>query len=362
MTKKKLRKKAKILLFVASFLIMFMILASGFYVYLTSPIDKNSDAVIEVAINSGSSTSSIAKTLKTRELIKSELLFKLVAKLNRNKTLKASVYQLKKSMNLYQIIDILTEGNKYNPNAVTITFVPGGTVKKYALQIEKYTNHTYTEVMNKLSDKNYLQTLIDKYFFLGSEILNPSIYVPLEGYLLPNTYEFKNKDVSIEDIIEVMLNNTEKELTKYKDIFGNSTRSIHEYLTLASMLELEGTNENNRKMIAGVFNNRIERNMNLGSDVTTYYGLQHEMTSDLTAAQFAEANAYNTRAKEMAGKFPVGPICNPSPSSIIAATSPTPSDNLFFVADKHGKIYFTKTETEHYQKVNEIKEAGDWIW
>lgn len=362
MTKKKLRKKAKILLIVASFLIIFMISSSFLYVYLVSPVDKNSDAIIEVDINSGSSTSQIAKTLKTRELIKSEFLFKVLAKLNNNKTLKASVYQLKKSMSLYEIMGLLTEGNKYNPDAIRITFVPGGSVKKYALQIEKYTNHTYTEVMDKISDTTYLQTLINKYFFLNDEILNPNIYVPLEGYLMPNTYEFKNKDVSIEEIIEVMLNNTEQELTKYKSIFDNSTRSIHEYLTLASMLELEGTNEKNRKMIAGVFNNRIERNMSLGSDVTTYYGIQHEMTSDLTATQFAEVNAYNTRAKEMAGKFPVGPICNPSSSSVIAATSPADNDYLFFVADKHGKIYFTKTEAEHLQKVKEIKEAGDWIW
>ena len=64
----------------------------------------------------------------------------------------------------------------------------------------------------------------------------------------------------------------------------------------------------------------------------------------------------------MGGKLPVGPICNPSVSAIEASINPTENDYLFFVADKHGKIYYTKTEKEHLNKVAEIKEKGDWIW
>ncbi len=128
------------------------------------------------------------------------------------------------------------------------------------------------------------------------------------------------------------------------------------------MLELEGTNSTNRKMIAQVFYNRLNLGMNLGSDVTTYYAFQEEMDKDLTAKQFNTSNPYNTRAKNMNGKLPVGPICNPSISSIDASFNPTDNDYLFFVADKHGKIYYTKTEKEHLNKVAEIKEKGDWIW
>lgn len=127
------------------------------------------------------------------------------------------------------------------------------------------------------------------------------------------------------------------------------------------MAELEGTTTENRKMIVGIFENRLKINMNLGSDVTTYYAFQLPMTSDLTSKQFATKNPYNTRDMNMK-TLPVGPIASISTSSIEAATTPTPSKYYYFVADKLGNIYYTKNSNEHLQKVQEIKEAGNWIW
>ena len=138
--------------------------------------------------------------------------------------------------------------------------------------------------------------------------------------------------------------------------------NVHYYMTMASMLELEGTNTENRKMIAGIFENRLATNMNLGSDVTTYYALQYPMTSDLTTDQFATVNPYNTRASNMAGQMPIGPICNPTLSSLEASIEPTDSTYLYFVADKNGNIYYSNTLAEHEARVQEIKDAGDWIW
>lgn len=362
MKKTKLKKSVKIVLIILT-IIFFTLLSLYFlFLYLKSPVDKKSDAVIEFNIKSGTSTSEIAKILKKRELIRSEFVFKVCVKLYSKKTLKATVYDLKKNMSNEEIINILTDGNNYNPNSVRITFNEGESVKKYALKIEKYTNNTYQDVMNKLKDEEYLDSLINNYWFLSSDIKNNDIYISLEGYLSPNTYEFKDKDVLVEEIINTMLDQTSKELEEFKTIINNSNYSVHEYLTIASMLELEGTNSVNRKLIAGVFYNRLKNNMNLGSDVTTYYAFGEDMTKDLTVAQFNTDNPYNTRAKSMVGKLPVGPICNPSKSSIEASINPTDSDYLFFVADKHGKIYFTKTEKEHTKKVKEIKDKGDWIW
>ena len=156
-----------------------------------------------------------------------------------------------------------------------------------------------------------------------------------------------------------MLDETNEKLEKYKSKMSSDP---HYYFTMASIVELEGTNLENRKMIVGIFENRLNSGMNLGSDVTTYYGLQVAMTSDLTTEQFASTNFYNTRSINMIGKMPIGPICNSSLSSIEASVEPTPNDYLFFVADKNGKIYYTKTNKEHEQKVAEIKANGDWIW
>ena len=210
-----------------------------------------------------------------------------------------------------------------------------------------------------MHDEVYLQTLISKYWFLTDSILDTNIYYSLEGYLAPNTYHFKNKDVSIETILETLLDQMSKDLDKYRAIIE---KNPHYYFTMASIVELEGTNADNRKMIAGIFENRLKANMNLGSDVTTYYGLQVAMTSDLTSEQFASVNAYNTRSTTMVGKMPVGPICSVGISSIEASISPQTSDYLFFVADKNGKIYYSKTMSEHSQKIAEIKAKGDWIW
>lgn len=358
------KKKSILKIFGILIFIMGIILLAGcgVFMFLASPVDKSSNAIIEVEIVSGSSTSSIARTLKEKNLIRSEFVFKLISKFHTNKTLKATVYDLKKSMSAEEILTIMTEGNNYNPNAVRITFNEGETVKKFAKKIEKNTNNTYDDVMSKLSDVTYIDSLIANYWFLTDEIKNKDIYISLEGYLSPNTYEFKNKSVTIEEIIKVMLDQTGKELEKYRNKIENSNWTVHKYLTLASMLELEGTNSTNRKMIAGVFYNRLEIGMSLGSDVTTYYAFQEEMNKDLTAKQFNTSNPYNTRASNMGGKLPVGPICNPSIVSIEASFNPTDNDYLYFVADKHGEIFYTKTEKEHTNKVAEIKKKGDWIW
>lgn len=352
------KKKPKPLLIIIIFLLIVGSLIL-FFNYLTSSTNYKSKETVEVEISSGTRTAEIAKILKEKNLIRSEILFKIYVKLYKVNSLKAATYIFDKSMNLKEIIKELEKGSNYNPNLVKITFKEGERVTDYAKDISLKTNNSYEDVIASFKNLDYVKGLIDKYWFLTDEIIDPNIYYPLEGYLAPDTYYFDNRDVKVTEIIEVMLNEMSKRLEKYKNVLGVN---VHKFLTMASIVELEGTNTENRKMIVGVFNNRINKGMNLGSDVTTYYGLQAAMTSDLTSEQFASNNPYNTRAVSMIGKMPVGPICNPSNSSIEASISPTESDYLFFVADKHGNIFYTKTNQEHDKKVAEIKANGDWIW
>ena len=353
------RRRPKPLLIII--VVILIIILTGLITYnvMISPIDKSSKADIEVVVPPGTNTTKIGKILKEKHLIRSATFFKVYIKLNNIKSLKASTYTLKKSMTLNEIITVLEKGNSYNPDAIKLTFKEGKRVTDYIKTIASNTNHTEEEILAQFNDIDYIKELTKKYWFLTEEILDPNIYYPLEGYLHPDTYYFKNKDVDIKTIIETMLSETEEILSKYKNEVG---QNINKYIIMASMVELEGTNTTNRKMIAGIFNNRLAQNMNLGSDVTTYYALQHPMTSDLTVAEFNTDNPYNTRSKSMAGKMPIGAICNPSISSIEASVNPTPSDYLYFVADKHGEIFYTKTLQEHNKKVKEIKEKGDWIW
>lgn len=362
MAKIKRKNKVKIVNSILAFLGVFLIGLCFIYMILLRPVDRHSTANIEVKIKSGMRTKEIARTLKSRGLIRSELVFQIEYKMNHGITLKADTYQLQKNMSLREILHTISKNSNYNPDVVRITFKEGETLKKYALDISKHTKNSYDSVISTVNNYEYLTQLVSRYWFLTEDILNTNLYFGLEGYLAPNTYEFKDKNVSVQDIIEVMLNQTEKELSPYKDQILSSNISVHEYLTLASIAELEGKTDEDRKMIIGVFRNRQQKKMNLGSDVTTYYALQVEMKEDLTVGQFATINPYNTRAENMGGKLPVGPICNPSISSIIASIYPKNNDYYYFVADKNGKIYYTKTISEHQNKVSEIKEKGMWIW
>lgn len=353
------RRRPKPLLIFLVIMGSLLILLAAVYLFLASPVDKNSHEKIEIVVPSGTGVTGIAKILKENNLIRSEVLFTITVKSKGNLYLQASTYLFRQDMSMEDIISELISGSKYNPDVITITFKEGMRITDYAKDIAKATNHSETEVLNTLNDRNFLDNLRQKYWFLTDSIFQDGIYYPLEGYLAPDTYQFDDRDVSISTIVETMLNEMEKELEPYRSQIQDN---VHYYMTMASLVELEGTNTDNRKMIAGIFENRIAANMNLDSDVTTYYALQYPMTSDLTTAQFATINPYNTRASNMRGQMPIGPICNPSLSSLKASIEPTDSNYLYFVADKNGNIFYTSTLSEHEAMVQEIKDKGDWIW
>ena len=356
-----IKRKPKPLFYVIilTVLAVILLLMGSVCIYLALPVDRNDDTTIEVEIPKGSSTREIASILKEKDLIRSDTYFSVFTRIFSHKVLKASTYQFTKSMSLTEIVQSLEKGSSYDPDRLVMTFKEGQRLLQYVAIIEKQTTYTEEEILSIINDREFLLSLIEKYWFLTDSILNSSIYYPLEGYLAPDTYFFK-KDVNIKTIIETLLDEEEKNLEKYRNYVNEE--NIHSIFTMASIVELEGTNTENRKEIVGIFQNRISLKMNMGSDVTTYYALQLPLTTDLSSSQFSVINPYNTRASNMGGKLPVGPICSPSISSIEASIFPSDNDYLYFVADKNGKIYYTKTLQEHEQKVAEIKKNGDWIW
>ena len=153
----------------------------------------------------------------------------------------------------------------------------------------------------------------------------------------------------------------EEVLEKYKTEIEESKYSVHELLTIASIVEQEGTNTDNRKDVASVIYNRLTSGMSLGSDVTTYYSVKTDMGErELYQKEIDSNNPYNTRGPNMEGKLPVGPISSVSKTSIEAAVEPNETDYLFFVADKNKKLYFTKTNSEHLQVISELQNSGNW--
>jgi len=339
-----------------------IVVVCSLYNYQLTPVDKNDNNSIEVVIPSGASVKNIGDILEDKGLIRNSRFFYIYSKLYKINDMKATTYTFSKSMSLEEIVESLRKGNDYNPDEITITFNEGINMRKVAKIISENTNNKYEDVLNLLKDEKYINELINEYWFITEEIKNKEIYYSLEGYLYPNTYKFKNKDVTIKEIFKTMLDESNKILSKYKTIINSNKYTVHQILTLASVVELEGVNTNDRTGIAGVFFNRLNNNMQLGSDVTTYYASKVEMNErDLLINEINEVNAYNTRPGAMAGKLPIGPIANVSEASIKAVLYPVESDYFYFVADKYGNVHFTKTYSEHQAKIAQLKNEGAWI-
>lgn len=357
-------KKKKTFLILAIILVILALVVTiplSWYKSNISNISDNTDK-IKIEIPIGSSTDDIATKLEEAGVVKNAFAFKIYAKLNKISGLQAGTYFFTQAMTIEEIIDSLKTGIVYVDTSYNVTFVEGRSMKRFAKTIAEVTNNTEEDVFKLMKDEAYIDSLIDKYWFITDEIKQKDIYFPLEGYLFPDTYTFESKDVSVDKIFEVMLNQMDKILSKYKDDIKKSGYTVHQLLTMASLCELEAVYPEDRAEVAGVFYNRIKSNDSLGSDVTTYYAIGVELGErDLYQSELDAYNAYNTRGPKMEGKLPIGPISNVSESSIKAAIYPNSTKNYFFVADKYGKLYFTKTNAEHVQITNKLINSGMWI-
>ena len=359
------RENGRIRIGMVIFLLLIVVIVAGvginfWYKFEIKPVQSSSEKVV-VEIVGGSGISKIATQLEENGLIKNADAFKIFCKLNKRTAMQAGKYELDKNMSVADIIVQLEKGNIVD-ETVTITFPEGKNMRWIVSTIAEKTNNSENQIYELLSDEEYLNSLIEKYWFIDDDIKDEDIYYSLEGYLYPDTYIFENKDVDVKTIFEKMLDKMDSVLTPYKNEIKKSDYSVHEILSLASVVELEAQNEEDRAGVAAVFINRLNKNMALQSDVTTYYALKIDMSErDLTANELATKNPYNTRSTTMNGKIPVGPICMVSESSIKAILEHDDTDNLFFVADKNGKVYFSKTNAEHEKKVKELKDSGLWF-
>ena len=360
-------KKGLIIFLVIIFVIA--LVASGVFLYVKNWYEENLEAVnkngkgeeISVEIEKGTGTTGIAELLEKNKVIKNADAFKVYLKLNKINNLQAGKYIFNNGEDdVPKIVQKLSSG-EVQDLSITITFVEGKTIKDYAKVIANNTNNTEDDVLDLIANEEYIDSLIEKYWFITDEIKNADIYYSLEGYLKPDTYTFESKDVSVEYIFSFILNYTDKLLSEYKEQIEKSGYTVHEIVTLASVIEKEAASKDDMPGISGVFYNRLNSGMSLGSDVTTYYAFQINLSeSDLTTKQINTYNPYNTRGPNMNGKLPVGPICSPSEIAIKAAINPEISDNYYFVSDKNGKTYFTKNYNEHTKLVQQLKNEGLW--
>lgn len=338
--------------------------ACGYYKYQMSPVSKSSE-VKGIEIPMGSSSKKIASILKENSLIRNEKIFLLYIKITKKSDMKSGYYEIAPNTKATDIVEILREGSKVNPNEIEISFKVGVSMRVIAQIISENTNNSYDDVISKSNDINYINSLIDKYWFITDEILNDSLYYKLEGYLYPDRYRFTNKDVSVETIFNKMLNRMDEILTPYKEDIENSELTVHEILTLASMVEKESGNDVDSSKVAGVFINRINKNMSLGSDVTTRYALKIDDNKvALSSSQFATRSLYNTRLTDgsMNGKLPIGPISTIKENDIKASINPDIHNYLYFVANiKTKETFFFEDYSSFYKKARELDSVNQGL-
>lgn len=336
-------------------IIAFTLLLIGFTTYYfvsLGPVNKRDKNEIIFEVKPNTSKVDIAKNLKKQKLVKNDKTVILYMFFNSDLNLQAGKYSLDQSMSVKEILNKIKNGD-IRVETVNLTLIEGKRLANYVKLISEAYGYSESEIIETINDKEFLKEMIKKYWFLTDEILSDNIYYGLEGYILPDTYELMS-NYSIKDIFIRLLDYTDKKLEPFKNDFNNSSYSVHQILTMASIIELEANSESDRKTVSQVIYKRLASNMSLGMDVTTYYAEKKEMGEELTYKDLMDDNAYNTRNLNKIG-LPVGPICNPSIISIKSAFNPSDTDYLYFYADiKTGLVYFAKTSAEFNQIIREV--------
>lgn len=364
------KKKSHLKAFFISLLIFLALISAGGYFgyqYVQSsllPVDANSKQYVTVQIPEGSNVQEIGSALENAGVIKHGVIFAFYAKYKNYSDLKAGYYNLQKSMSTEDIIKELQKGGTpepQEPSLADLTIPEGYTIDQIAqavgqLQGEFKEPLTAEAFLAKVQDDNFISQEVAKYPNLLESLptKESGVRYRLEGYLFPATYSIK-ESTTIESLIDEMLAAMDKTLTPHYSAIKSKNLTVNELLTIASLVEKEGAKTEDRKLIAGVFYNRLNLGMPLQSNIAILYA-QGKLGQNISLADDAGIDTsinspYNVYTKP--GLMP-GPVDSPSKDAIEASINQTKSENLYFVANvTDGKVYYAVTQEEHDRNVAE---------
>ena len=364
------KKKSHLKAFFISLLIFLVLISAGGYFgyqYVQSsllPVDANSKEYVTVQIPEGANVQEIGSTLEHSGVIKHGVIFAFYAKYKNYSDLKAGYYNLQKSMSTEDIIKELQKGGTaqpQEPSLADLTIPEGYTIDQIAqavgqLQGEFKEPLTAEAFLAKVQDDNFISQEAAKYPNLLESLptKESGVRYRLEGYLFPATYSIK-ESTTIESLIDEMLAAMDKTLTPHYSAIKSKNLTVNELLTIASLVEKEGAKTEDRKLIAGVFYNRLNLGMPLQSNIAILYA-QGKLGQNISLADDAGIDTsinspYNVYTKP--GLMP-GPVDSPSQDAIEASINQTKSENLYFVANvTDGKVYYAVTQEEHDRNVAE---------
>ena len=346
MAVKPLNKKKKIIIIICSALVVAIALIIFVFFFNLRAVGDRTET-INFVVESGQSKEVIVDNLKEAGLIRSKYVTIAYIFLSGSTNIQAGNYEFNRGMSTQDIIASLASGDIIDADreSVRITFKEGIRLEEYMHLLADNTNLEYDTIIEEINNKDYLRSLINDYWFLTDGILNDDLYYGLEGYLYPETYDFY-VDTTLDGAVRRILNHTDEVLSSIREEIEASEYSVHEILTMASIVEKEAIHVEDRASVAQVIYTRLDMGMNLGMDVTTYYGVRKDLTETLTDVDLNDENPYNTRVATFIG-LPIGPICSPAITSIEAVLNPSDTNYVYFFADIiTGNVYFTDNYDE----------------
>jgi UPF0755 protein len=330
-TKKKSRKWLWVAIPVAviGLLIAMGIAAWGWYSDALKP-KTNDETPVTLEVQSGASIEQVAEELEQKGVIKSSLAFSIYMKLGDKNVIKTGNYLFAPNQSVEEIVTWLNEGRV---STRRVTILPGQTLK---------------QIKGTLVKDGYTQEAVDAAFaktYNHPVLEGKPASATLEGYIYPETY-FVTLNSSPEELITRSLDEFQKAIQNngLKEKLSARGFNLYEGITLASIIAKEVTNPDDQKQVSQVFQTRLERGINLGSDVTYHYaadmlGVERAVNID---------SPYNTRIHT---GLPPGPIGNFNLPALVAVATPAQGDYLFFVAGDDGVTYYSKTLQEHEENI-----------
>ena len=366
----KKKKKSRLKGFLVTVLVLLILFGAGGFFGLRyaesalQPVDPNSKQYMTVQIPDGSNVKEIGSALEKSGVIKNGLVFTLYVKYKNYNELKSGYYNLQKSMSVEDIIKELQKGGTPEPQEVTLanlTIPEGYTLEQIAqsvgqLQGDFKESLTAEAFLAKVQDETFIAQEVAKYPNLLESLptKDSGVRYRLEGYLFPATYTIK-ENTTVESLIDEMLAAMNKNLSSHYATIKEKNLTVNELLTIASLVEKEGAKTEDRKLIAGVFYNRLNLGMPLQSNIAILYAEgklgQNISLADDAAIDTSIDSPYNDYTK--VGLMP-GPVDSPSLDAIESSINQTKSEYLYFVANvQDGKVYYATTLEEHERNVQE---------
>ena len=331
-------KKSLVLMSIAVFLVAGTVAVIAYQLrsYADRPAAPDSSAEMLVTIRTGQSLKATADILLSRGIITSPTKFIIIARIKRDdKRLKAGEYLLSPAMSPANILEIMVRGAV---KLHKLTVPEGYTFYQIAALVEKAGLGTRLDFIEAATDP----ALAAK---------NGLTAKTFEGYLFPDTYFFP-KDITVEKIIGVMLNRFRSVFTpEWKTRSAHLGLTVHQVVTLASIIEKETGAPSERSLISSVFHNRLKKGMRLESDPTVIYGIKN-FDGNLTRKHLVTRTPYNTY--KIKG-LPPGPIANPGRAALSAALYPEDTAFIYFVAKKDHTHHFSTNFKDHNRAVRKYQ-------